>query len=58
VAAGEMNGLKMLGETVRQNLTRSDVVLIENYTDWFHGFPHLHRNGGGLGCDSNCYHRR
>ena len=39
VAASEMNGLKMLGKTVRQDLSGSGVILIQDYTDWFHGSP-------------------
>jgi len=59
VAAGEMNGLKMLGKTVRQKLSSSDVILIEDYSDWLHGSPILHREGAvALAATANCYHRR
>jgi len=55
VAAGEMNGLKVLGKTVRQKLSSSDVILIKDYTDWLHGSPILHREGRWpLAATANC----
>src|ERR1035441_2594980 len=39
VRASQMNGIKMLGETDRQSLCSSGVILEEDYTKWFHIDP-------------------
>ena len=39
VAAGQINRFKVLGQTDRQSLCSSGVILIEDYTEWFHDFP-------------------
>src|SRR5208283_1918218 len=39
VGAGQMNRFKVLGKTDRQSLCSSGVILIEDYTEWFHDFP-------------------
>jgi hypothetical protein len=34
----------VLGKTNRQSLCSFGVILIEDYTEWFHDFTRLHRN--------------
>ena len=41
--AGQMNRVKMLGKTYRQNARNPGVILIDDYTEWFHDFPLIHR---------------
>ncbi len=39
VGAGQINRIKVLGQTDRQSLCSSGVILIKDYTEWFHNFP-------------------
>jgi len=51
--AGQMNRAEMLGKTSRQNLRNPGVILVDDYTEWFHDFPRNYTAiRGGLGCDS------
>ena len=53
VSAGQINRIKVLGKTDRQSLCSSGVILIKDYTEWFHTHPpDLTAIRGGLGCDS------
>ena len=38
-SAGQMNGTNMLGKTIRQSLSNSGVIMVENYTQWLHTSP-------------------
>ncbi len=39
IVARQINGIKMLGETNRQSLRSSGVILVEDYIQWFHRSP-------------------
>src|SRR5208337_3601954 len=53
VSGGQINRIEVLGETDRQSLCSSGVILIKDYTEWFHTHPpDLTAIRGGLGCDS------
>ncbi len=39
VSAGQINRIEVLGETDRQGLCSSGVILIEDYTELFHTRP-------------------
>jgi len=38
-SAGQINRIKVLGQTNRQSLCSSGVILIKDYTKWFHTSP-------------------
>src|SRR5450759_3627273 len=38
-SAGQINRIEVLGKTDRQSLCSSGVILIEDYTQWFHTSP-------------------
>jgi hypothetical protein len=39
VRARQINRIEVMGETDRQSLCSSGVILIKDYTEWFHTFP-------------------
>ncbi len=55
VTASQMNRIKMFGKTDRQGLCSSGVILIEDYTEWFHTFPlTTPRFAAALAATANC----
>jgi hypothetical protein len=55
VTAGQINRFKVLRKTDRQSLCSSGVILIEDYTEWFHKFPlTTPRFAAALAATANC----